>query len=256
MEKQNRMHFVPFDHQAHENYNDTCRVCHHDSLQPCNQCHTLAGIKEGKGVNLENAMHQAGATESCLGCHETQQEAENCAGCHAPMGKIIKKQDDSCQKCHMMPVSEKEKILTPESEKSLASEMLKSRKSLTGTYPENDIPEKVVIKHLSKEYEPVDFPHRKIVNAIVAKIKDSKLAGYFHSQEGTICKGCHHNSPVSKKPPQCGSCHGKVFDEANPLKPGITGAYHQQCMGCHQEMGIQKPMGCTECHKEKKTKKM
>jgi len=256
VEKQNRMDFVPFDHQVHEDYNDTCRVCHHEGLQPCNECHTLAGKKEGKEVNLEKAMHQAGANESCLGCHELQQEAENCAGCHAPMGKTRKKEDDSCRKCHMMPIFETEKISNPEYEKSRASEMLKSRKSVTGTYQENDIPEKVVIKHLSKKYEPVDFPHRKIVNAIVNKIKDNKLAMYFHSEEGSLCKGCHHNSPVSKKPPQCGSCHGKVFDENNPLKPGITGAYHQQCMGCHQEMGIEKPVGCTDCHKEKKINQM
>ena len=251
MENQNRMKFVPFDHQAHENYNDTCRVCHHETLKPCNQCHALAGTEEGKGVNLENAMHQAGAAESCLGCHETQKGAENCAGCHAPMGKISKRKDDLCQKCHMMPVSETEKVLNSDAENSLAAEMLKSRKSVIGTYPEKDIPEKVVIKHLSKDYEPVDFPHRKIVHALMDKIKNNKLAGYFHSDEGSICKGCHHNSPVSKKPPQCGSCHGKAFDENNPLKPGIIGAYHQQCMGCHQEMGIEKPAGCTDCHKKK-----
>ncbi len=251
--KQNRMNFVPFDHQVHEKNNDTCRVCHHESLKPCNECHTLAGIKEGKEVNLENAMHQLDTDKSCMGCHSIKQEEKNCAGCHALMGKMHKKEDDSCGKCHMVPVSEMEKTGDPETGKSLAAEMLTSRKPITGTYNEVDIPEKVVIKKLSNQYEPVDFPHRKIVNAIVNNIKDNKLAGYFHSQEGTICKGCHHNSPVSKKPPQCGNCHGKVFDGENPLKPGIMGAYHQQCMGCHQEMGIQKPAGCIDCHKEKKS---
>jgi hypothetical protein len=251
IEKQNRMNFVPFDHQVHENYNDTCRVCHHESLKPCNECHTLAGIKEGKEVSLENAMHQVDTEKSCLGCHSIKQEEKNCAGCHALMGKTRKKEDDSCRKCHMMPVLEMEKILNPDTEKSLAAEMLRSRKPVTGTYHEADIPEKVLIKNISKEYEPVDFPHRRIVNALVNKVKNNKLAGYFHSQEGTICKGCHHNSPVSKKPPQCGNCHGKSFDEKNPLKPGIIGAYHQQCMGCHQEMGIKKLDGCTDCHKKR-----
>ncbi len=28
-----RMKLVPFNHQAHENYNDTCRVCHHAMLR-------------------------------------------------------------------------------------------------------------------------------------------------------------------------------------------------------------------------------
>jgi hypothetical protein len=252
-EKLNRMNFVPFDHQVHEENNDSCRVCHHENLKPCNECHTLTGIKEGKEVNLENAMHQVDTGKSCLGCHSIKQEEKNCAGCHVFMSKTTKKESDSCGKCHMVPVSEMEKTGTPDDEKSLAAEMLRLRKPVTGTYHQDDIPEKVVIKNLSKQYEPVDFPHRKIVNALVNNIKDNRLSGYFHSQEGTICKGCHHNSPVSKKPPHCGNCHGKTFDKENPLKPGIMGAYHQQCMGCHQEMDIKKPAGCIDCHKEKKS---
>jgi len=175
------------------------------------------------------------------------------------MGKTRKKEDDSCLKCHMVPPAlegEKGALLNPDMEKSLAADMLHSRTQVTGTYDDNDIPEKVIIQTLSKEYEAVDFPHRKIVKALVSNIKDNKLAGYFHGQKGTICKGCHHNSPISKKPPQCGNCHAKAFDANDPLKPGIIGAYHQQCMGCHQEMGIEKPAGCVDCHKKIKTNQM
>ncbi len=250
-QKPNRMNWVPFDHLAHEEYNDTCRVCHHETLKPCNQCHTLAGTSEGKEVNLETAMHQLDTHTSCIGCHVHKLKEKNCAGCHALMGRKSLKNDESCLKCHMMSFSENESELAPEMEKSLAAELLRSRTPVISTFSEEDIPDKVVIKHLSNEYEPAEFPHRKIVNTLVKNIKDNKLAGYFHSQEGTICKGCHHNSPVSKKPPQCASCHGKTFDEKNPLKPGIIGAYHQQCMGCHQEMDIRKPAGCTECHQKK-----
>ncbi|MBU1056169.1 MAG: cytochrome C [Proteobacteria bacterium] len=250
----NRMNFVPFDHKAHESYNDSCRICHHESLKPCNECHTLAGIKEGKEVNLEKAMHQVNTGRSCQGCHVLKQDDENCAGCHAFMGKTSRTEDELCLQCHMVPVSEKKKLLKPDDEKMLATAKLLSRTPVTGTYNENDIPEKVIIKNLSNKYEAVDFPHRKIINTLVSNIKDNKLAGYFHSQEGTICQGCHHNSPVSKKPPQCGNCHGKAFDEKNPLKPGIMGAYHLQCIGCHKEMDIKKPAGCTDCHKKIKDK--
>jgi len=85
-------------------------------------------------------------------------------------------------------------------------------------------------------------------------IKDNKLAGYFHAEKGTVCQSCHHNSPLDKQPPHCGSCHGKPFDERNILKPGIIGAYHQQCMGCHQVLKLEKPKstGCTDCHEEAK----
>ena len=79
----------------------------------------------------------------------------------------------------------------------------------------------------------------------------AKLAANFHADPGTICQGCHHNSPIGKKPPQCASCHGQPFDERKLNSPGLLGAYHIQCMGCHAEMGIEKPVGCTECHKEK-----
>ena len=95
------------------------------------------------------------------------------------------------------------------------------------------------------------MPHRKIVQGLVKRIGDNKLAAFFHEQPGTLCQGCHHNSPVAKKPPQCGSCHGQPFNEEEPNVPGLYGAYHIQCMGCHSEMGIEKPVGCTECHKEK-----
>ncbi|RPJ12464.1 MAG: cytochrome C, partial [Desulfobacteraceae bacterium] len=136
--------------------------------------------------------------------------------------------------------------------KAMAGAMLKARKPVTGSFKAEDIPEKVSIKKFSNKYEAAEFPHRKILNTLVKNIKDNRLAGYFHIEDGTLCQGCHHNSPVAKKPPLCDSCHGKPFDPENPLKPGIMGAYHQQCMGCHKEMGIAKPVGCTECHKEKK----
>jgi hypothetical protein len=248
----NKMNFVPFDHKSHEEYNSTCRVCHHESLKQCNECHTLAGIKEGKDVKLEKAMHQHNAEMSCRGCHGIKQNDKNCAGCHVFIGKTQKKQDDSCLKCHFAPVPEKGKILNPEEEKALAGAMLKARKPVTGSFRTEDIPEKVSISKFSKKYEAAEFPHRKVLNTLVKNTKDNRLAGYFHKEDGTLCQGCHHNSPAAKKPPRCDSCHGKPFDPENPLKPGIIGAYHQQCMGCHKEMGIAKPAGCTECHKEKK----
>ena len=66
---------VPFNHRAHETYNDTCRACHHASLTSCAECHTVNGTKEGDFVRLEQAMHQLRTDASCLGCH-TQAQAE------------------------------------------------------------------------------------------------------------------------------------------------------------------------------------
>jgi hypothetical protein len=87
---------------------------------------------------------------------------------------------------------------------------------------------------------------------MVKKLENSKLAQYFHYDENTLCLGCHHNTPAGDKPPRCGICHDKPFNENNLLRPGIMGSFHQQCIGCHQKMGIEKYTGCTSCHKERK----
>ena len=139
-------------------------------------------------------------------------------------------------------------------EKLMAEMLLKSRKAASGTYKDEDIPEKVIIKELAEEYEPVELPHRKIIKTLSNNIKDNTLAGYFHAEKGALCQSCHHNSPLDKKPPRCGSCHGKPFDGRNIFRPGIKGAYHQQCISCHQVLKLEKPKstGCTDCHKEKK----
>jgi DnaJ-class molecular chaperone len=88
------------------------------------------------------------------------------------------------------------------------------------------------------------------VKALRARIAQSKLATFFHADEDVVCQGCHHHSPVGETPPYCGSCHGAPFDPEKPEMPGLYGAYHQQCIGCHQEMGIG-ATGCNDCHAPK-----
>ena len=135
----------------------------------------------------------------------------------------------------------------------MAAMLLEARQPVTATYSDEDIPETVEIKALSKQFESAKMPHRKIVHTLVKNIKESKLAGAFHREPGTVCQGCHHNSPVAKKPPACASCHGQPFDGRNLFRPGLQAAYHLQCMECHKDMGIEKPAAtnCTGCHKEK-----
>jgi len=253
-DKDIRMNLVPFNHKAHEEYNDTCRVCHHEDLNACNSCHTLKGTKEGKQVRLEQAMHDLGSDHSCLSCHSIEQEDKNCAGCHRFIEKSRKQESEMCSVCHMeaLPKSTAEGIKPDE--KMLAAMLLESRKAVTYTFDSEEVPEKVVIKELADKYQPAEFPHRKIVQTLVKNITDNKLANYFHREEGTVCQGCHHNSPATKKPPRCGSCHGKPFDEKNLFKPGLMASYHIQCMECHTNMKLEKPVStdCTSCHKESK----
>ena len=248
-----RMNLVPFNHQAHEQYNDSCRVCHHAALDDCVQCHTLQGSKEGDNVMLEQAMHRLNVNQSCMGCHEAKLIDPNCAGCHTSFEKKRQQGTDSCVNCHMVPPSQITNELRPVEEKTLAAEILEARKAITVTYDEQEIPETVVIDALTNQYEPVKLPHRKIVNSLFNNIKNNKLANFFHHEKGTICQGCHHNSPAAKKPPACVSCHSKPFNEKDPFKPGLMAAYHRQCMECHKAMNIKKPVStdCIACHAKK-----
>jgi hypothetical protein len=246
-----RMPAVPFDHKAHETYNDTCRVCHHADLNACSSCHTPTGSEKGGFVSLENAMHRVGSDASCVGCHTARQSEPACAACHAPMAKGLPENPSACKTCHMAPATETGEAAGP----MQAATLLESRRRIHATYPAADIPEKVVIKALSKDYEPVEMPHRRIVDKLFAGIRDSRLAGYFHTDPGTLCQGCHHHSPASKKPPLCGSCHGKPFEDDNRLKPGLTAAYHRQCMACHEALDLEKPdsRNCISCHIKKRS---
>ncbi len=249
-----RLEAVPFDHKAHEGYNDTCRVCHHAAISACAECHPLEGDKKGKGVKLAEAMHRDKAGPSCVGCHAASQQQPQCAGCHAAISRARAADPAGCRACHMTPAAQAGSApLSPEEETARAAAVLAGRTPMRASYDAADIPEKVVIKTLAKQYAPAEMPHRKVVAALVEKAAASPLAGYFHLEKGTICQGCHHNSPTSKQPPRCSHCHGQAFDADKPHVPGLLGAYHQQCLGCHEAMNLEKPkaVDCTACHKEK-----
>jgi len=246
-----RMNRVAFDHKAHEEYNDNCRACHHASMDKCSKCHTMTGRKDGGDVKLEKAFHQISSEKSCTGCHVMKQSDPKCAGCHVFMEKGRKQDDAYCLTCHQEMTSDMIGTAKSGDEKALAEMMLRNREFVTGTYSDEDIPEKVMIKTLADKYEAVELPHRKIVKKLTEGMDKNKMASFFHREQGVMCQGCHHNSPMAKKPPRCESCHGKPFDEAHMMRPGLLGAYHQQCMTCHKEMKLEKPAGCTGCHKEK-----
>jgi hypothetical protein len=254
-----RMNFTPFNHKAHESYNASCRDCHHANLEACGTCHTLAGLKEGAGVNIEQAMHKPDAKMSCLGCHVRQQNKPECAGCHFMIEKRRSQADSSaCLKCHQTPPKSAGKPvkmpLSKEASQAMAAAMLKTQPKAGDTFKDQDIPEKIVIKQMADKYGPVEFPHRKIIDTLTKQAGANKLAANFHNGVNTICQGCHHNSPASATPPKCGNCHSSKlqFNAQDLSQPSMKGVYHIQCMGCHQKMGLEKSTGCTDCHKERK----
>ena len=120
-------------------------------------------------------------------------------------------------------------------------------------------PETVVLESIAQHYEPVSFEHAMHVDLI----GDDKCAICHHHTVGTPvtndrCKKCHANSTEADAA-ACKDCHSDKRFEAEYLekiekdhqlyhigKPGLKGAYHQNCLGCHEEMGA--PTGCQDCH--------
>ena len=49
------------------------------------------------------------------------------------------------------------------------------------------------------------------------------------------CEVCHHYTPATAQHPKCVSCHEVAYRHEDISKPGLKGAYHRQCMGCHRE---------------------
>lgn len=246
-----KMNVVPFDHKAHESYNTTCRVCHHEDLIACKDCHTLMGNNEKSDVKLQRSMHAMNSDHSCIGCHDRKKAETECAGCHSLMeqGRLS---ESACQKCHVGPPPQK----LPTQRKSTAISTMNKQVSRL-TFSENDIPDSVTIKLLQEEYEPVTFPHRKIVKTLQKHIQKSQVATFFHGHEDVVCQGCHHHSPVSQKPPLCENCHGKAFQESKVPMPGILAAYHRQCIFCHEKMEIEAPTtDCAGCHQKADVKKI
>jgi hypothetical protein len=119
----------------------------------------------------------------------------------------------------------------------------------------DDIKDEMEITILENEYKHSKFTHLEIAKALTNISNDSTLARYFHTDVMTICQGCHHLGPLEKKTnvPLCSSCH-TVRKEPQKGTPTLLGAYHQQCLGCHKQMGRteeEMPQDCAGCHEEK-----
>ena len=248
---------VPFNHKNHEKNNKNCISCHHKSLEKCSNCHTQKGAKKGDYINLSAAMHKVSESErSCIGCHNKQKEKKECVGCHTLIPPR-KEQNYKCADCHKKIPSNLSKNKNLKKE-AIAKTLLNKKPR---TFDIKDIPKKVKIKKLERNYEAVILPHRKIVKSLMKNIKGNELAEKFHSYEETVCKACHHNTQIKElKPPACVSCHtvsdlnnSTSFSSKEKNRPNLKAAYHNQCMECHKSMKLEKPIStdCNSCHKKK-----
>lgn len=95
-------------------------------------------------------------------------------------------------------------------------------------------PDKVVLQELEKLYEPVHFDHK---------------AHAGMTRFGGGCTLCHHHTPEGDEHPSCRTCHASDVPHENSDQPGLKGAYHRQCLGCHREW--EGETSCEICHARK-----
>jgi hypothetical protein len=122
-------------------------------------------------------------------------------------------------------------------------------------FDQSNFPDTVTIDTLSELYEPVEFNHAQ-------HIEMAACSDCHHHTVGTVstrwnCIKCH-KTPLEGESINCSDCHTKdpfgskyLATLENPElfhkeKPGLKGAFHLNCIGCHQETGG--PTGCEDCH--------
>lgn len=128
-----------------------------------------------------------------------------------------------------------------------------------------DMAEKKVISPVTKVTPSIeDAPKVRILNSpVINEYKDRYgPVRFMHSKHANVvqdCTVCHHRIPrkegdtygqpatmatligAETLPVSCDSCHDQPWNPGQIHVPGLKGAYHQQCMGCHQE-SQQKPV--------------
>lgn len=155
---------------------------------------------------------------------------------------------------------DKEILMTPGKSKTIL--ILLAAATLTGASAVTSFaetgPDIVVLESLAKYYEPVNFDHAMHVEMTEQKCSICHHHTTGQAPENERCMKCHEGGREADSM-ACSECHAeKRFDAAylanmaanknlfHVDKPGLKGAYHQNCMGCHKEIGA--PIDCQGCH--------
>jgi hypothetical protein len=95
-------------------------------------------------------------------------------------------------------------------------------------------PSIVILDELENLYVPVRFDHR-------AHAEMTKFGG--------DCEICHHFTPPESPHPACKQCHPSEIHFEDLTQPGLKGAYHRSCLGCHKDWDSD--TACEICHERK-----
>jgi len=117
----------------------------------------------------------------------------------------------------------------------------------------------IVLDNMAQYYEPVEFNHSMHVDLL----GNNSCATCHHHTVGTKlidenCLRCHVGSSETDSA-ACRDCHPIKRFSAEYLaaveenihlyhedKPGLKGAFHQRCLGCHKQMDA--ATDCMVCH--------
>jgi len=118
----------------------------------------------------------------------------------------------------------------------------------------------------SDDYEPVGFSHRihdelvggdcGVCHHRYATSENDRVGEdikEFHASNdvklGGPCSSCHDNMEQNA-PQSCSRCHGLPDEPDDPARIGLKGAYHRQCIGCHERQlkPASAPTACAACH--------
>ena len=134
----------------------------------------------------------------------------------------------NCKRCHTCEKPTAENVcLPPCTRVQAASEELASKQG----------PDFILLDMIKSEEEgedrfgPVPFDHQG----------HAEWAGISGG-----CTMCHHYTPEGAAHPACRTCHLPLVRRSDITKPGLKGAYHRQCMGCHREWS--QNTRCVACH--------
>ena len=126
--------------------------------------------------------------------------------------------------------------------------------------------EDAALNAASDDYEPVGFSHRihdgltggdcAACHHRYASDPSDRVGvdlGELHKAMGVAiggaCSACHDD--LADRPPQgCKRCHARSNEPDAPARLGLKGAYHRQCIGCHERQlkPATAPTGCRGCH--------
>ena len=103
---------------------------------------------------------------------------------------------------------------------------------------------------------PTDTPETITLDMLINRYGSVEFSHGYHAEIAGHCSSCHHHSEEGSTP-ACGECHEPITvyqyqGAQRETSIGLKGAYHRQCLGCHQEMESG-PVGCTDCHEKEGT---